>query len=173
MPFAGGCTQWTPCSMRPWHRASTGRSQAAWVVVEPTLCMHACMHILFAFNMTCCTLTLGDRLHIVHLEHTCHVASHHNLLPCRTFDPEEADFFYVPAYTSCYPFPIMGWADFPWFGPPGSGLRVNHAAMLLVEVSSPEDAWPHMDGQHSLMARLTWKQQKAWAWEWGWQWAHG
>lgn len=40
---------------------------------------------------------------------------------CRTFDPEEADFFYVPQYSSCMPFPIMGWADYPWFGPPGSG----------------------------------------------------
>ncbi|KAK9858861.1 hypothetical protein WJX84_000344 [Apatococcus fuscideae] len=29
----------------------------------------------------------------------------------RTLDPEQADFFYVPVYTS--------WADTPWFGPAG------------------------------------------------------
>ncbi len=41
---------------------------------------------------------------------------YYTLTPCRaptpaarrTFDPEEADFFYVPQYSSCYPFPIMG-----------------------------------------------------------------
>jgi hypothetical protein len=38
---------------------------------------------------------------------------------CRTFNPDEADFFYVPQYSSCYPFPIMGalrWArtQLPW-----------------------------------------------------------
>ena len=34
--------------------------------------------------------------------------------PHRTLRPEEADFFYVPVYTSCYSWPIFGWADFPW-----------------------------------------------------------
>ena len=38
--------------------------------------------------------------------------------PHRTFDPEEADFFFMPIYGSCMIMPIMGWADFPWFGPP-------------------------------------------------------
>lgn len=34
----------------------------------------------------------------------------------RTLDPEEADFFYVPAYLSCYLWPVHGWADFPsWY----------------------------------------------------------
>ncbi|KAJ9526662.1 hypothetical protein QJQ45_017584 [Haematococcus lacustris] len=39
----------------------------------------------------------------------------------RTFDPEEADFFYVPQYSTCFIFPIKNWADFPWFGPPDTG----------------------------------------------------
>jgi hypothetical protein len=39
----------------------------------------------------------------------------------RTFDPEEADYFYVPQYSVCYIYPIRGWADFPWFMPPASG----------------------------------------------------
>eukprot|EP00891_Asterochloris_glomerata_P004390 jgi/Astpho2/4390/Aster-00009 len=39
----------------------------------------------------------------------------------RTLDPEEADFFYVPAYTSCYMHPIWG-------------PRVSHAAEMLLEV---------------------------------------
>jgi hypothetical protein len=33
----------------------------------------------------------------------------------RTFDPEEADFFYVPMYTSCYAHPVHGYLDGPWW----------------------------------------------------------
>lgn len=54
--------------------------------------------------------------------------------PHRTFDPEEADFFYVPAYSSCYPFPVMGWADFPWFHDPRADPRVMHASNMLLDV---------------------------------------
>lgn len=32
---------------------------------------------------------------------------------CRTLDPEEADFFYVPAYASCYMHPVWGEASLP------------------------------------------------------------
>ena len=38
--------------------------------------------------------------------------------PSRTFDPEEADFFYVPVYSSCYAWPIFAYADMPFFGAP-------------------------------------------------------
>eukprot|EP00884_Botryococcus_braunii_P019031 jgi/Botrbrau1/5811/Bobra.0155s0033.1 len=31
----------------------------------------------------------------------------------RTLDPEEADFFYVPLYTSCYAHPVHGWGTIP------------------------------------------------------------
>jgi hypothetical protein len=36
----------------------------------------------------------------------------------RTFDPDEADFFYVPVYASCYAHPIHGAADWPWWHAP-------------------------------------------------------
>jgi hypothetical protein len=45
----------------------------------------------------------------------------YRLRTCRTFDPEEADYFYVPQYSVCYIFPIRGWADFPWFSVPEAG----------------------------------------------------
>lgn len=35
--------------------------------------------------------------------------------PHRTLDPEEADFFYAPVYTSCLIYPVLGWADTPFF----------------------------------------------------------
>jgi hypothetical protein len=38
----------------------------------------------------------------------------------RTFDPDEADFFYVPAYMNCLIFPITGMTDFPWYPGPVS-----------------------------------------------------
>ena len=50
--------------------------------------------------------------------YSSHVALTH---PCRTFDPEEADFFYVPQYSTCFIYPIHGWADYPWFPVPGLG----------------------------------------------------
>ena len=28
---------------------------------------------------------------------------------------QEADFFYLPVYTSCFIFPVLGAADFPYF----------------------------------------------------------
>ncbi len=40
----------------------------------------------------------------------------------RTFDPKEADFFYVPHQGSCLPFPIGSWADHPWFPGPGGTM---------------------------------------------------
>ena len=43
----------------------------------------------------------------------------HPVLPVRTFDPEEADYFYVPQYSACFIFPMHAYADYPWFGPPG------------------------------------------------------
>ncbi|KXZ54698.1 hypothetical protein GPECTOR_4g766 [Gonium pectorale] len=36
----------------------------------------------------------------------------------RTFDPEEADFFYVPMYLTCLMWPVLGWADHPWYYAP-------------------------------------------------------
>ncbi len=43
----------------------------------------------------------------------------------RTFDPEEADFFYVPVYTSCYIYPVYAYNDFPWwYAPSGEGFEL-------------------------------------------------
>lgn len=48
---------------------------------------------------------------------------------CRTFDPEQADFFYVPAYVTCWIFPVFDGADFPWyFGP----VREWHKSIMPV-----------------------------------------
>ncbi len=33
----------------------------------------------------------------------------------RTLNPEEADLFYVPVYSSCFVEDISAWADMPWF----------------------------------------------------------
>ena len=32
-----------------------------------------------------------------------------------TLDPEEADYFYVPVYTSCFIHPVWGFVDHPWY----------------------------------------------------------
>jgi Exostosin family len=47
-------------------------------------------------------------------------------------DPEEADFFYVPVYTSCFAHPIFGWADHPWYYFP-TPYRVQPMAMMALE----------------------------------------
>ncbi|KAK9858865.1 hypothetical protein WJX84_008379 [Apatococcus fuscideae] len=52
----------------------------------------------------------------------------------RTLDPDEADFFYVPVYTSCFMWPIYGWADAPWFGPSGHTDDVGPGACLTIGI---------------------------------------
>ncbi|KAG2437847.1 hypothetical protein HXX76_005465 [Chlamydomonas incerta] len=52
----------------------------------------------------------------------------------RTFDPEEADFFYVPVYVTCYMWPILGWADGPWWYAPLAHTRTMHVSNMLTEV---------------------------------------
>ena len=51
---------------------------------------------------------------------------------CRTFDPEEADFFYVPVYITCLIYPVLGWADYPAFHAP-TNPRPMHAANLVLD----------------------------------------
>ncbi len=51
----------------------------------------------------------------------------------RTFDPEEADFFYVPVYVACLMWPVLGFADFPYYHAPVFQPRPMHAANLVLE----------------------------------------
>ncbi|KAG2486464.1 hypothetical protein HYH03_014911 [Edaphochlamys debaryana] len=62
------------------------------------------------------------------------VALHEMLLqsPHRTFDPEAADFFYVPVYGSCFIFPLHCYADGPWWHAP-SGPRVMHVTNMMLD----------------------------------------
>ncbi|PNW76519.1 hypothetical protein CHLRE_11g467660v5 [Chlamydomonas reinhardtii] len=50
--------------------------------------------------------------------------------PHRTFDPDEADFFYLPVYYTCWMWPVNGWADTPFWGAPTSWHRPSNAANL-------------------------------------------
>ncbi|KXZ53465.1 hypothetical protein GPECTOR_7g915 [Gonium pectorale] len=50
----------------------------------------------------------------------------------RTFDPEEADYFFVPHYASCLIWPVLNWADYPFFYTHG-GTRVMNAVNMLRE----------------------------------------
>eukprot|EP00798_Chlamydomonas_sp_ICE-L_P025771 gene25771-11436_t len=52
----------------------------------------------------------------------------------RTLDPEEADFFYVPAYFTCYMWPVLGWADFPWWYAPSHVPRAMHISNMIMEI---------------------------------------
>ncbi len=60
----------------------------------------------------------------------------------RTFDPEEADFFYVPIHATCFIFPIHSWADGPWWYAPGGALSFScrHGARLLWHGKA--ERWP-------------------------------
>ncbi|GFR49029.1 hypothetical protein Agub_g11051, partial [Astrephomene gubernaculifera] len=51
----------------------------------------------------------------------------------RTFDPDQADFFYVPVYGSCFIYPVHCYADGPWWHVP-SGPRVMHVTNMMLEV---------------------------------------
>ncbi|GAX80494.1 hypothetical protein CEUSTIGMA_g7932.t1 [Chlamydomonas eustigma] len=66
----------------------------------------------------------------------------------RTFDPEEADYFYVHPYTSCLIFPVFAWADGPWWPGPVQ-LRPLHAATMLLEVKRHiQQTYPYWNRTH-------------------------
>ncbi|KAG2431439.1 hypothetical protein HXX76_009454 [Chlamydomonas incerta] len=48
----------------------------------------------------------------------------------RTYDPEEADFFFVPLLVTCYFWPVLGWSDHPWFGMPLAIVRPHQGAYM-------------------------------------------
>ncbi|PSC76758.1 exostosin-like glycosyltransferase [Micractinium conductrix] len=54
----------------------------------------------------------------------------------RTLDPEEADFFYVPVYTTCYIWPLHEYNDGPFFHASNDIPRVHGAINMLIEVHS-------------------------------------
>ena len=61
----------------------------------------------------------------------CRAQSEH-----RTFDPEEADFFYVPTYVTCLLHPVQGWVDFPWYyGPVREYAQLASAFIGGFEIS--------------------------------------
>ena len=82
-------------------------------------------------RMHVCHICLTSLVFIFHLLRHIHVCFFSLPLPCmfllptRTFDPEEADFFYMPIYSSCFIFPIHCWADGPWWHAP-SGRTVSN-----------------------------------------------
>ena len=70
----------------------------------------------------------------------------------RTYDPEEADLFYVPAYLACYIYPVYGAADWPhWPGLDGAkagivGTRVGAATRMMMSAqASVASVLPHWD----------------------------
>ncbi|KAL4419203.1 hypothetical protein ABPG77_000597 [Micractinium sp. CCAP 211/92] len=52
----------------------------------------------------------------------------------RTLDPEEADYFYLPVYTTCFIFPVLGANDFPYFHGGPVAWRTHAATNMLIEV---------------------------------------
>ncbi|KXZ54467.1 hypothetical protein GPECTOR_4g532 [Gonium pectorale] len=77
----------------------------------------------------------GNRTAIFEWTYGLEVLMHEMMLQSehRTFDPEQADFFYVPVYSSCFIFPIHCYADGPWWHAP-SGPRVMHVTNMMLEV---------------------------------------
>ncbi|KAG2489065.1 hypothetical protein HYH03_012501 [Edaphochlamys debaryana] len=68
------------------------------------------------------------------------------LSPHRTFDPEEAAFFYVPVYFTCWTWPINGWSDGPFWGAPTCINRVSNAAhMWLAAKRWVQSHFPYWD----------------------------
>lgn len=71
---------------------------------------------------------IADSMYLVEtLFHEMLLQSQH-----RTFDMEEADYFYAPVYVNLYVRPVHGWADGPWFNSVG-GPRVMHASNMMLQ----------------------------------------
>ena len=71
----------------------------------------------------------------------------HELLlqsPHRTFDPDKADFFYVPVYISCLMYPIWGFSDTFWYsGGPHFNRPLQASFMLLEAKRHIEQTYPY------------------------------
>jgi hypothetical protein len=73
----------------------------------------------------------------------------------RTLDPEEADFFYVPVYTSCWIMPVHGYAEFPYFHGSEKSNRVHTAVNMLIEaqqwVQTQHPYWDRNGGKDHIL----------------------
>jgi hypothetical protein len=65
----------------------------------------------------------------------------------RTLNPEEADFFYVPVYITCFMYPVMGWADFPYYYAPSEPRQVSDLDLDLTVRKQTLIGQPHTDLQ--------------------------
>ena len=91
----------------------------------------------------------GNRTDESHWTYSIETALHEWLLQSehRVLEPDQADLFYAPVYTSCFMHPIMGWADFPWFyGPSGANAlgswpRSGTPPVLHAAGCRPPAAW--------------------------------
>ena len=64
-----------------------------------------------------------------------------------THDPEEADFFFVPLYVSCFVWPIHGHTLFPYFFEhgvsEGPGVQALCCANVLIMLALCSKFWAH------------------------------
>jgi hypothetical protein len=110
---------------------------------------YACTHRLFEENNVTGFL---DSWH-----YQSETAIHEMLLQSthRTLNPEEADFFYMPVYLSCFYWPVFGAADFPWFHGGPIASRVSQGVNLLLEmftwVRSHRPYWDRKHGKDHIL----------------------
>ncbi|GAX80495.1 hypothetical protein CEUSTIGMA_g7933.t1 [Chlamydomonas eustigma] len=75
----------------------------------------------------------------------------------RTFDPEKADYFYVPVYYTCLIHPIYSQADMPWYPGPLK-LRCLQASNLLLKLKRYIEAtypyWNRSQGKDHIWLAL-------------------
>jgi hypothetical protein len=63
-----------------------------------------------------------------------------------TYNPDEADYFFVPIYESCFIWPIHGHNPFPYFFKDGVsiGPGVPLLLLLLLSVQKPKQSSTHL-----------------------------
>ncbi len=59
----------------------------------------------------------------------------------RTLDPEEADFFFMPVYTSCFLHPVWGYVDHPWYYGPTIDCRRDGDMQICQTGGTPRHRW--------------------------------
>jgi hypothetical protein len=76
---------------------------------------------------------------------------------------QEADFFYVPIFSSCMYWPVLGAADFPYFHGGPNGNRVSHGTNMWLEawswLRSHHPWWDRFGGRDHILvsADAVWK----------------
>lgn len=152
----------TPASEDPPPGSTRKRPLIYVYELEP---MYNQLMLQYRFSRASCTHRLFEQGNVTEFRddwmYQADTGIHEMLLQSRhrTLDPEEADFFYIPVYVSCFFWPVFGAADFPFFhSGPTPTTRASQGTNMMIEawswLRSHYQYWDRNNGKdHIIVSR--------------------